>query len=231
MKEILEYQRLDGQLRQIEKQINESNERKAYARIRGVWADFQEQVKKMELRSRELNILLENASKTMTEKTKLLNEYNASAADAEDSQEVDFMLKKLADVEKALNQAERDIKSVISEAEEISGKYDNFRSKFPAVQAQAKEARAKFEELQDSRREEIAALRAQLKEIAKNVSQGVLEEYEKLKRQGIYPPYVPLRGSNQCSGCSMELPMGQVYSLNENETIRCEHCRRIIYKE
>lgn len=231
MKDILEYQRLDGQLRQIEKQINESNERKTYARIRGVWADFQEQVKKMELRSRELNILLENASKTMAEKTKLLNEYNASAAEAADLQEIDFMLKKLADVEKALNQAERDIKSVVSEAEEISGKYDNFRSKLPAVQAQAKEARAKFEELQDSRREEIAVLRAQLKEIAKSLPQGLTEEYEKLKRQGIYPPYVPLRGSNQCSGCSMELPMGQVYSLNENGTIRCEHCRRIIYKE
>ncbi len=231
MKDILEYQRIDGQLKQIEKQINESNERKNYARIRGVWADFQEQVKKMELRSRELNILLENASKTMAEKAKLLNEYNASAADAADLQEVDFMLKKLADVEKALNQAERDIKSVVTEAEEISNKYDSFRSKLPTVQAQAKDARSKFEQLQESRKDEIAALRAQLKEVAKNVPQEVMEEYEKLKRQGIYPPFVPLRGTNQCSGCSMELPMGQVYALNEKGTIRCEHCRRIIYKE
>lgn len=231
MKEILEYQRLDGQLRQIEKQINESNERKAYARIRSVWADFQEQLKKMELRSRELNIMLENALKTMTEKTALLSEYNSSVASAQDLQEVDFMLKKLADVERNLNQAERDIKSVISEAEEISNKYDNYKTKYPSVQAQARDAKAKFEELQESRKDEIAQLRAQLKEAAKGVPQNEIEEYERLKRQGIYPPYVALRGANQCSGCSMELAMGQVYALNEKGSIRCEHCRRIIYKE
>lgn len=231
MKEILEYQKLDGQLRQIEKQINESNERKTYARIRGVWADFQEQLKKMELRSRELNIMLENAIKTMAEKNSLLSEYNSSADSAQDLQEVDFMLKKLADVERTLNQAERDIKSVISEAEEISNKYDNYRSKYPLVQAQARDAKAKFEELRESRKDEIVQLRAQLREVAKDIPQGVIEEYERLKRQGIYPPYVALRGTNQCSGCSMELATGQVYALNEKGSIRCEHCRRIIYKE
>ncbi|MEG1527601.1 MAG: hypothetical protein RR248_02645 [Clostridia bacterium] len=231
MNKIFEYQALDGQLKKIRKELNNSDENKAF----NSWASFlqkaQDELIKLENRTRELNYLLDKQTENFEEKQKVIDDYNLSIDKCIDTQELEYLTKKLNDLSRILITIDKDIRILTAEVDEISAKYDAYKVKVPNAQEKKKFAKSKLDELVNSRRAEMDSIKAQLAEMEKEIEPSMIEEYNSLKKQAIFPPFVTLRSTNQCGGCSMELPNQQVSMLNSEGRVRCEHCRRTILKE
>ena len=68
-----------------------------------------------------------------------------------------------------------------------------------------------------------------LKVLEKDIEPKIMEAYRKVRNNNLFPVVVPLSGS-MCGRCRVELPFANLEKLNEQGTITCEHCGRIIYK-
>jgi len=230
IEKILKYQEIDGKVRQIEKQLNESENKKRGRQFSAYLKDAETAFKKMEQRSKELNIMLNSLTQSFDEKTKLVSEYEKNIDTSRDLDEINYLRKKIDDLGKVLIGIDKDVKAIMQEIDEISKQYDSYRDKYPVARKQYLECKEKYEKERAEREPELNEFQKELKKIEKTLDAEMFDTYEKLKGQGIYPPFVPLVGSNQCGGCQMEIPSGIVANIDQNGYIKCDNCRRIVYK-
>lgn len=228
---LLRYQEIDGKLRQIEKQLNDSESKKRGRQLNAYLRESEETFKKMEQRSKELNILLATLMQNFEEKNKLVAEYEKNVNSSRNLDEINYLRKKVEDLSKTLAGVDKDIKGIMTEIDEISKQYESYRDKIPMAKKQYVECREKYEEERKAREPEVNELLKELKKAEKAIDPEMLDRYTKLKGQGIYPPVVPLENSNQCGGCRMEIPSGIVANIDEKGYIKCDNCRRIVYKK
>ncbi|MDD3831842.1 MAG: hypothetical protein PHW00_04220 [Clostridia bacterium] len=229
MNYVLEYQQTDGKLRAIEKELNNSAERIRYKKLAENLKSAEDTVRKMEIKTNELNIMLTNLEKKLQSSKLSMNEFASNVDHCIDLQELEYLTKKVSDLGKTVNGYEKEINAVTVQIEDMSKKYDNFRQNYPTAKKQTDDARTAFRTLLSTRQAEMDELKKQLEQLEGKIQPEIIEEYKKLKNQGIFPPFVPLIGANQCGGCSMEIPSAQVFTLNEKGLLKCENCRRIVY--
>jgi len=230
IEKVLTYQETDGKIRQIEKQLNDSESKKRGRQFSAYLRDAEAAFKKMEQRSKELNIMLNGLTQSFDEKVKLVTEYEKNVDTSRDLEEINYLRKKIDDLAKVLMSVDKDVKGILQEIEEISKQYDSYRDKYPMARKQYLECKENYEKEKQARVPELNELQKSLKKIEKTLDPEMLDTYQKIKGQGIYPPFVPLVGSNQCGGCQMEIPSGIVANIDQKGYIKCDNCRRIVYK-
>ena len=64
----------------------------------------------------------------------------------------------------------------------------------------------------------------------KAVDPKIMEKYLSLRKDKIFPVFVPLINNNACGHCRMEISASAVAKLNGEGVLPCEHCRCIIFK-
>lgn len=231
MDKLLIYQELDGKLRKIDKQLNDSEDKKKGRQLNAFLKEAEDSLRKMEERSRELNQLLSNLNQSYTEKEQTISEYEKSVDKSIDLDEVNYLSKKMSDLAKSISVLDRQAHDVTKEIEDLSAKYENYRSKVPTAQKQYRECRERYDVLVKQRMPEIMQIKAELSKMEKTLNPELLEKFKRLKSQGVYPPFVPLIGNNQCGGCQMDNPTGLVSAIDSKGYIVCENCHRVIYKK
>lgn len=228
LKELLEYQEVDKQLRKIEQAVSASEEQKKFAQANKFMKSAPERFETQDKRAAELGALREDLIRRTEDITKQIAEYSDLDEMVEEGGDVSFYKKNaqaLLDRLRALKSEMQKLNADIAAAVE---EYERFKKQGAAMQKQYKEYKAKRDELVGAHKEDVAALRARLAEIGKKIPSDLLAKYQQKRKENIFPIIVPLSG-NMCV-CGMDFPLALQEKLAGGNVVECEHCRRFVYK-
>ena len=230
IKALLAYQIQDAKLREIEKTLSSSEERKKMASAKKYILGVEENVNKLDDRALELKSIY---AKT-TEEQKKLQEQQSELAEALDSikdeKEASFLIKKADELIAKIKALNIEANKIAEEIKGIVTEYEKIKSTTRAAQTQYKENADKYKELEGSLKAEKEQIEKELESLKKNVDGALMERYLKKRADKMYPILYAVKG-NSCGGCRMELSMSDMNKLKNGEVIDCEQCGRMIYLE
>lgn len=228
-KELLEYQKVDEQLRKIEQEMSASEERKKYMQAKKFMETARERLEAQDRHAVELRAMRDDLIVRAEETTKAISEYNDLDEILEESGgDLSFYKKNAQALLEKLRSIKGDLNRLIAEITAASEEYEKFKKQTIAMQKQYKEYSEKFKELKNSRAEEVSRITAKLSELSAKIAPDIMERYQAKRKERIFPIVVPL--NNWMCVCGMELPLLHQSELAGGNMIECEHCRRIIYK-
>ena len=227
LKELLEYQKVDAELRKMEQEIGASDERKKFMQAKKFMETAREKLDAYDKRAVELTALRDTLEKNCDEICKQIEEYSDMEEMVEGGGEISFykknaqsLLEKLRTVKSELNKLASDVNATVEE-------YKEFKKRTIEMQTQYKEYKEKFEALKNAQADKVKEIKTRLDALAKKCSAEAVEKYKAKRKEGIFPIFVPLT-SGGCI-CGMDLSLAQQGKLSGGGVIECEHCRRFIY--
>lgn len=229
---MLQYQSLDSELNRIEKDLRKNESFLKRKQYKALWQELDESLNKMDAKAVELRSQLAAAKQSMDKITAVIDELSKEITDIEDVDELNYMNKKLNEQLDLLSVAEKEIKRILRESEEISKSFDDINAKLPKVMAAYKKSNDDFNKATEEVAPRVKELRGKQAELKKAIEPQIFEIYNKVAAGGLRPVFVPLRDGMRCGGCQMEMPKAVVDAQFAGKNfIRCEHCGRVIYKE
>ena len=229
LESMLEYQKIDGKLVKIEKEITESSAKKVVNKMVGIVREAQQKIVEIEKNSNNLLETFEKLQKSFEEQEKIANKFLKLKLETENEET-------LQDVETKLKQTTTNIlvieKAIAKLSKSITETLKQFElQKNEVLSAKKKHAQGMnvYKNLVESKQAEVDKLKQDMQKLEKKVDQKLLTKYKKMRDDKIFPVFVPMI-NNTCSGCSMGLPVKQLHKLDEDKMLECENCHRIIYK-
>ena len=228
IKKILEYQKLDGKLFQIEKKLNQSENKKKCVELSNVAREAQAKSSKLEQDAasvaKDIEGLFAIADQNKLKIKQILN------------QNVEKMTEEQIESSLALRDKLLQNLSIIDKkATKLAETANGILSEFNKTKVNYKEAGEKYKTYKDSYDKEVAeaspvieSLKKELNDLEKGIDSKLLEEYKKRRNDRIFPVLVPLN-NKCCGGCHMEVPASSLSKLEAEGILTCENCRRIIY--
>lgn len=229
VEKILEYQNLDREMFNIEKQLRENENKRKVNELYENMKNAQTRSYKLEEKASTILAELEKVKKQYKVQEDKMKEFLSKTLDALTKEEV----QKMSQLKDRLNQNIQILeKNLASLAESMNAVLSEFNKAVKLINT-SKEEYAKYKQAYDADVKAIDVEKAKVAEKLKGLSVDIdakfLEAYTKRRKENIFPVFVPLKG-NSCGGCHMELPFANLTKLNEEGVLPCEHCRRIIYK-
>lgn len=147
--------------------------------------------------------------------------------DQDNLKEVERFKTYFEQLEHRLNQERLEWQKMVKELESEEELLDKMKGKLAKA---SKEYTAVQERLADQRESfhgEVDALEIQAKKISEKIDPALMSRYKSVKKS--YPTALVDVRKNRCTGCNMELSVGLLRRLRENEGIvECENCGRIL---
>ena len=226
---LLNYQTVDAKLRQIEKKLSESDERKKALTAKKYLESVDENVNKLDDRAAELMATYENSTAQQLKLEEQQAEIIESLESAQDEKQVQYLIKKAEELISKIKSLGAQAKKIEEEIQSILKEYSKIKSTAKAAQAQYKENAEKYNALKESVRSEKEAVEKELEVLKAGVDSTLMERYLKKRAGKIYPVLYEVRG-NVCGACNMELSMSELNKLKNGEIIDCDQCGRLIYQ-
>ena len=230
LEEILEYQKKDGQLLKIEKEISESKAKKVVNQMVGIVKTAQQKLVTTEKNAAILIQKYNELTKAFDSQQKLTLKYLKLKPENEQDEKITEYEKNIKEtttnlllIQKNITNLSKNITNTLKEFEKAKNDVLDAKKKH----AQGMEA---YNKLIESHTKEIEALKKDLVKLEKKVDTKLLTKYKKMREDKKFPVFVPLLNSS-CGGCSMGLAVSQLHKLEEKGMLECENCRRIIYKK
>jgi len=228
LKQILEYQKKDGEVIKLERELNSNENKKIYTQMVAIVKDAQTKSNILEKQAAELNENYEQLKRTYEENIKSANIISNKNIEEVSDSDLNMMeeiaqtiINNLTILEKKLkNQAEK-VNAVLRDFEQTKIKYNQAKEKYNTH-------KKLFDEVSLKLQPEIDNKNAELKKLEKNIDETILAKYKKRRTDNIFPVLVPAM-EKACGGCRMELSSSSLSDLKNNGMLECEHCRRIIY--
>ncbi len=226
---LLDYQKVDASLREIEKKLSASEERKKAVSAKKYLDGVEENVNKLDARAIDLIAAYE----AVTQEQLKLKEQEESIVDAIDSskdeKEVAFLIKKVEELIGKIKSLGSKASKISDEIQAVMKEYSTIKATTKAAQVQYNENAKKYSELKASVADEKEEIEKKLAVLKKKVDPALMERYQKKREGKIYPIVYATRG-NMCGACNMELPMAVLGKLKNGEVIDCDQCGRMIYQ-
>jgi uncharacterized protein len=224
----LNYQNLDGELLNFEKQV-EGNENKKQANL---MIKF---VKDATEHTKQLNEEAEKIIKEI-EKLKEVEAKGVSLVEKLAKQEITGLTEpELKDLELKITNASKNLreleKRLLTESEKVKNILNDFettKKKVFVARSKHKENKEKYDEFVSEVDPKIEALKKQLKGLEKDLDAELFSKYKDLRKDGVFPIFVELK-EKSCGGCRTNLPSTTLERIKDSGYIRCENCRRIIF--
>ena len=168
-KELLEYQKVDAELRKIEQEISQSDERKKYVQAKKFMETAAEKLEAMDARARELKEMAMRLTFNYQELNKAISEYAGIDEMVEAGGDVAFYKKKVQTLSDQLRSLKNELNKLVSEIENACEEYQRMKKQTISMQKQYKEYNEKFKEVKASRAAEVKAIGDRLDAIGKNI--------------------------------------------------------------
>ncbi len=230
--QMLQYQSLDSELNRIEKDLRKNENYIKRKQLKAVSQEYEETLNKLDSKSLDLRNQLAVARQTIDKITSVIDEHSKEIEDIESVDELNYMNKKLNEQLEQLASAEKDIKRILREGEEISRQFDDIYSKLPRLASLISKCSDEINKAAAEVKPRVRELQQKQAELKKEIDPALFGVYSKIAEGGLSPVFVPLRDGSRCGGCQMEMPKAVVDSqMASKGYVRCEHCGRIIYKQ
>lgn len=229
LNELLEYQKVDAQMRRIEQEVAASDEQKKFAQANKFMKSAPERFEAQDRRAAELAALREDLVRRAEDISKQIAEYSELDEMVEEGGDVSFYKKNAQTLLDRLRALKGEMQKLNADIAATVEEYERFKKQGAAMQKQYREYKAKRDELVNNRKDEVNRLKAQLKSIAEKIPAETLAKYQQKRKENIFPIVVPLNG-NMCV-CGMDFPIALQERLAGGNVVECEHCRRFVYKK
>lgn len=228
IEQLLAYQTQDAKLREIEKTLAGSEEKKKAVSAKKYLEGVEDSVNKLDVRAAELTATYEKANEEQLK----LKEQEAAITDAldtvADEKEAAYLIKKAEELIAKIKTLSAKANKILEEIQSVIKEYSTIKKTTQAAQVQYKENAAKYNELKESVKAEKEAVEKQLEVLKKDVDKDLMDRYLKKRANKIYPVLFEVK-DNVCGSCRMELPMSEINKLKNGEVIDCGQCGRMLY--
>lgn len=225
---LLKYQEVDGQLREIEKELSRSEERKKAVEAKKYLDGVEESVNRLDDKASELLLSYESI---LNEKAKLeeqKEELNKTLDTIEDEAGASYLIKKVDELANKIKTITNSLKSIMEEFNSIATRYVSIKKKTKEEQESYRENAQKYNEFKASFQDKKKGIEEQLAVLGKKVDASLLEKYARKRENKIFPILYAIEDKN-CGYCKMELPLLELNKLKNGEVIECQ-CGRLLYK-
>ncbi len=228
LKELLEYQKVDGELRKIEQEIAGSEERKKYMQAKKFMESAREKLEAQDKRAVEFKAMRDRLIERCEESSKAIDEYSELDEMLEGGGDISFYKKNAQAMVERIRALKNELNTLLTDINNATEEYKKLKEQTISMQKQFKEYSEKFKEVKGSRADEAGEINQKLGKFAKKIPADTMEKYLQKRKERIFPVLVPLTGGG-CV-CGMGLSLAQQGKLDGGNVIECEHCRRFIYK-
>ncbi len=230
--EMLKYQSLDGELARIERELKKNKFYLQRKQLKAMRQECEETLVRLDARAADLRNQLAALRQCLQDINGMIDEYSNEIVDIEDKDELNYINKKLAEQTDLLTTAERDIKRVLREGEELAAAFDEINAKLPKIVASYAKCNDEFAKATEEVKPKVLQLKTEQAQLKKTIDPKLFEAYKHIADGQIRPVFVPLRDGCRCGGCQMEMPKAVVDAqLQNKDYLTCEHCGRIVYKQ
>ena len=228
LNEILKYQNLDARLIKIERDLENSQQKREVNK-------FVDQVKKAQEKLVELE---RTASVLVADFEKVKQTFEEESSKVENAKKVDYK----SQSEVKLRESEANIKREIGQLlnlnktiKTLSNKISATVQEFEKTKAYGIECKNKYKaslnqynKYSEGMTAEKNKILNELAELSKKIDPKIMAKYNKMRFDNKFPILVPLTNQS-CGGCAMGLPNARYDILKKYKFLECENCHRIIY--
>ena len=230
VEKLLAYQVADAKLKEIEKTLGASEDRKKAVSAKKFLESVEDSVNKLDMRSAELVSAFEKVNGEQLKLKEQETELVSALENLEDEKGADYLNKKAEQLILKIKALESEAGKILEEMQEIVKEYSSIKVKTKKAQTQYAESAAKYNELKDSVKAEKDAVDKELSALAKEVDPALLKRYLSKRADKMYPIVYEIRG-NVCGACNMELHVAALDKLKKGEVVECSNCGRLLYKK
>ena len=228
MKAILEIQKLDRQIKALEREVD-----KCPASI-----DFKNYKKVLQEGRARFELLENQANETIKAYNLAVSRFSKSKGNSEiikkrntENISLDNISSLISDSNSLvgeLSEDNRQIEELARTAEDIVRKSAELSNKLTEIKLRSKIIKERIEVKKQEVAPKIAEIQKKIAEVELKVKDAEkYAKYKELKENGIFPVYVGLE-DQFCGGCKVELSLNFIEKLKDKKMLVCEHCGRII---
>ena len=224
-----QYQQVDMELDQYEKEMRASSNRKELLKHREFLLEQQSVLKKIES---DVEIMSDRMEALADEITRLNGSVAEATANFEANrpQDLEEAKKQIASIQKLLTTISR-YEAELAKMRKDSEARDRQQRE---VRVRAAKARAEFDRIKVIYDEEFKTASVKLDELKKKVAKeaegidpALIEKYKSIKRHAAMP--ITRLHDDRCGGCNMQLPAADMNKIRTGSPyVECENCGRII---
>jgi len=230
IEQLLAYQKADASLKEIEKTLSESVERKKAMSAKKYLDGVVENVNKLDARASELVFAYEQATQEQLKLKEQEEELVRALDEATDENAVNYLMKKVEELISKIKALGKKATMIENEIQGVMKEYSTIKNTSKAAQAQYSEYGVKYNELKKSLKEKKDAVDAELETLKAKVDKALMDRYLAKRNAKMYPIVYEVRG-NACGACNMELPAAELNNLKKGEVVDCSNCGRMLYKK
>lgn len=229
--DIIEYQKLDLTLYNLEREYANSAEIKRVYQYQKLYKDRLETLVKL---NSELEELYNQLARLDTKFEEIYAEKDAffavTFADFEEISEFEEYEKKLAKYEENLINVNKDASRIIKKIAEINADNKKINEQMDKLNAEHGLASKVLASKKLEMQEKAQPIVDKLNERAKSIDEKILNAYKELRKVKKMPAFVPYKEGN-CCGCGMDISIEVDKKISKiGEYTECPNCGRIVYK-
>ncbi len=230
LKEILLYQQKDAALVKINKELENSREKKEVNELVEQVKQAQNKLVSLEATAGELIAQFEKLENTYEKKSNKLESFKTediSNKTVEELREREARIKSEIGNLLALG---KEIKALSVKINQTATSFDKIKNEGVKNKNRYKESLNRFNALESKDNAERTRILAEMVELKKQVDPHLMAKYQELREDHKFPIMVPLT-NNCCAICSTPLANARLELLTKDGFVECENCHRIIYQK
>ena len=229
LQDLLEYQKVDARLREIEQSISSSDVRRKFVQAKKFMESAREKFEAQDKRAQDLKNLRDDLARRSEEIGRQIAEYADLDEMVDEGGDVSFYKKNAQTLLDRLRALKGELQKLTADISATAEEYERFKKQGVQMQKQYKEYKEKYDTLKAEHAEEVKEINARLAAIAGKLPHETLKKYKQKRKERIFPIIVPLSG-DRCV-CGMDFPLAQQGKLAGGNVVECENCHRFVYKE
>lgn len=229
MNGILEFQKLDGELLKLQKEISTHPSKRNAQDMKSFVLEGQQKNINLDKEARKLINELEKLKEVQTKGIALVEKFNSQDNDNLDVKELQELEVKMKQALKHLNELDNRLQAHNEKIKSVLQDYENNKKRTLVARQKHAESKASFEEFYKQQEPKLNELKQKMLELQNKLDANDFAKYRTLRQDNIFPVFVPLTNGSRCGGCRMELPSNNLERLKKYGKLECEQCRRVIY--
>lgn len=228
MKTILEIQKLDRQIKQLEREVAKCPASINFEKYKAVLQSGRERFNQLEAQANEIiknyNIAFDRLSKYKGNGD-ILKKKNTANINLDN---ISALISDANSLVGDLSEENKRVEDLVRKSEEIVRNSALLSQKLTEAKMRSKSIKAQIEAKKQEVAPKIAEIEKKIKSLEPKIEEkDKYETYKEMKAKGIFPVYVNLEDVF-CGGCKVELSLNFIEKLKTKKMLPCEHCGRII---
>lgn len=230
IEKLLEYQKVDSELKAIEQEISSNEDRKKGIAAKKFLDGVNDNLTELDRKAAEFDNAYTKYTETYRKLTETQREFDNVSEDYSEEDELNFVKKKAQELLDELKNLEKKIIHLQEEILSLTEQYNLLKKKTAAAQKQFKECGQRYTEFKASKADAQKEIQLRLAKLEKDVPADILAVYKQKRADKIFPIIYEYAGEGFCPNCRTEISKLAESNLGKNGNIVCDNCGRILLK-